>query len=275
MSESPLPRSTVSTDATVVMRQRPAVLLMIARVRAAEATLDLGLAEVHRQSADTVRRLTRLGAEQAWAGDPHPDDQADPDPVARMRAVAARIRPPTAALADRPGVNIAVAATWNVSELSSEGVLALVDRLGFDSAADTKVPDPPDAPLPWADPTEVFQQMMTRAADPPDDRSPKFLYIVRPTEEQLAQATAEAYRAARRQAERLAGAAGLRVGAVSSLSYSYAGAGGRPDLLLAHQRCAALLAAVGYTLGDGEVASEDPRAAEVRVSVLAVHHLQV
>jgi|GEM_PF-5497640 len=272
MTASPRSRSTVSTDATAAIRQRPAVLLMIARVRAAEATLDLGLAEVRRQAADAVRRLTRLGAERAWAGDPHPDDQANPDPLARMRAVAIRARPPAAALVSRPGVNVAVAATWEVAGMPAEELLALVDRLRFDAAADVEAPSTRADPSPWADPVEQVQQMMAQAVEPLDDRSPKFLYIARPTAEQLAQATGEAYRAARRRAERLAGAAGLTVTGVSSLSYGYA-AGGRPDQLMAQQRCAALLATVCYTLGDGEVASEDPRAAEVTVSVHAVHHL--
>ena len=128
MAEPSSPQSTVSTDATTTIRQRPTVLLMVARVRAAEATLDLGLAQVARRAADAVRRLTRLGAARAWAGEAHLDDHADPDPLARMRA-SARRRPPAAAQAERPGVNVTVAATWDIAGLPAEGVLTLVDRL--------------------------------------------------------------------------------------------------------------------------------------------------
>ncbi|QJW97760.1 SIMPL domain-containing protein [Frigoriglobus tundricola] len=274
MTESTRPRSIVSTDATAVIRQRPAVLLMLVRVRAAGATLDLGLAEVRQLAADAVRRLTRLGAVRAWAGDPHPDDQANPDPLARMRAVAGRV--PAKAPTHRPGVNVTVAATWDIAGLLADGVLTLVDQLQFDAAADASPSEPPEAPAdpPWADPAQQIQRMLANAAEPPDDRAPKFVYIARPTEEQLAQAASEAYLVARHRAERLAGATGLRLGAVFSLNYGHPVGGGRPDRLMADQRCAALLASVGYVLGDGEIASEDPRAIELAVSVHVAHHLE-
>jgi hypothetical protein len=274
MAEPNNRRSIVSADHSVSIRLRPAVLLVIARVRAAAATLDLGLAEVRRRAEDAVHRLTRLGASRAWAGIAHPDDQADPDPVAaHMRTMAARRRP--SAPADRPGVNVAVAATWDIAELTAEGVLALVDRLRFDIevAADADPPDPPESPSPWADPAEQIQRMMAQVAQPPDDRSPKFLYLARATDEQLTRAAAEAYGSARRRAARLAAAAGLRLGGVSSLMYGHA-AIGRPDQMMAQQRSAALLATVGYELGDGEVAAEDPRATEVAVSVHAGLYLE-
>ena len=272
MTESNRPRSFVSTDATATTRQRPAILLMLARVRAEGATLDLGLAEVRQRSADAVRRLTRLGAVRAWAGDPHPDDHADPDPVVRMRAAAGRMA--GAASTNRPGVNVAVAATWDIAGLSADGVLTLVDQLRFDATVDAEPPEPPADPPSWANPAEQIQRMMAKAAEPPDDRAPKFVYIARSTEEQLAQATADAYQAARRRAERLARATGLRLGAVSSLNYGHPMGGGRPDRMMADQRCAALLASVGYVLEDGEIASEDPRATELAISVHVMHHLE-
>ena len=88
MTDATRPRATVSTHATVVKRLQPALLLMIVRVRAAEATLELGLTDVKQRSADTVRRLTRLGATQVEAGEPHTDDHADADPM------SGRARPP-------------------------------------------------------------------------------------------------------------------------------------------------------------------------------------
>jgi hypothetical protein len=121
---------------------------------------------------------------------------------------------------------------------------------------------------------EQIQQMMARATTPADDLSPKFLYLARATDEQLTQALAEAYKGARQRAERLASAAGLRLNGVYMLSYGHPASATRADQMMAQQRSAALLSAVGYQLGDGEVASEDPRAAEVAVSVHAIHYLQ-
>src|SRR5262249_59989418 len=93
MTDASRPPTTVSTNATASVRIRPALLLMLVRVRAAEATLELGLAEVKQRSADAARRLTRLGAARVDAGEPHEDDRADPDPLARLRAAATRRRP--------------------------------------------------------------------------------------------------------------------------------------------------------------------------------------
>ncbi|AWM35600.1 DUF541 domain-containing protein [Gemmata obscuriglobus] len=263
----------VSANATAVVRQRPSVLLMIARVRAAGATLDASLAEMHQLADDTVRRLMRLGATRAWAGDSHPDDQADPDPIARMRAAAGR-GARGATPEDRRGVNVAVAATWDITGLSADAVLSLVDQLRFDVAANVNPSEPTSErePLPWADPAAQIQHMIAKATQPEDDRSPKFVYIARPTDEQLTRASAEAYRAARGRAERLARAAGRQLGVVSSLNYGHA-ASVRPDRMMTDQRCSALLAAVGYVLEEDEVASDDPRATELAVTVHVSHYL--
>jgi hypothetical protein len=277
MTDASRPRTTVNTNATASVRLRPALLLMLVRVRAAEATLELGLAEVKQRCADAARRLTRLGAARVEAGEPHEDDRADPDPMARMRAAATpRLpRPADAPLPERRGVNITLTATWDIAALSAEEVLVLVDRLRFDAAADADPTDPPPDPPPWSGPEEQLRSIVTQMAEPPPaDRSPKFLYVARPSDEQLARATAEAYRVARRRAERLAHSAGRRLGELTSLSSLADGADGRADRLVERQRCAALLAASSYDLREGEVVSEDPRAAGVTIFVHATHYLE-
>jgi Protein of unknown function (DUF541) len=276
MTDNTHSRTTVSTNATVSVRQRPALLLMLVRVRAAEATLELGLADVKQRCADAVRRLTRLGAKRVDAGEAHSDDHANPDPMAKMRAAAMpRLgRPAAAPPAERRGVNVALTATWDIAGLSVEEVLLLVDRLRFDADANVDPTDGthPSADLPpWAGPEEQLRTIMAQVTDPPEDRSPKFLYVARPSDEHMARAAAEAYAAARRAAERLAHAAGRRLGELTSLS---SGADVRADRLMERQRCAALLAASSYDLREGEVVSEDPRTAEVTLSVHATHHLE-
>ncbi len=274
-----IPRATVSTSAVASVRQRPALLLMVVRVRAAEATLELGLAGVKRACEDAVRRLTRLGAAKVWAGDPHPDDQANPDPMARMRVAAAATarRMAPAGPPDRHGVNVALAALWELAGRSPEEVLTLVDRLRFEIAADAEPPDQPAGPTPWAEPEEQIQQLqrlVAQAINPPDDCAPQFLYIARPTEEQLARAAAEAYELARQQAERLARVAGRRLGGPTALNYGHTAADGRADRLMEQQRCAAVLASISYELRDGEAVSEDARATEVTISVHASYALE-
>jgi Protein of unknown function (DUF541) len=276
MTDASRLRSTVSTSATATVRLRPALLLMLVRVRAAAATLELGLADVKQRCADAARRLTRLGAARVEAGEPHEDDRADPDPLARLRAAATpRPRAADARLPERPGVNITLTATWDIAALSAEAVLVLVDRLRFDAAADADPPDPPAEPPPWPGPEEQLRSLLAQVTEPPPpDRSPKFLYVARPGDEQLARAMAEAYGVARRMAERLAHAAGRRLGELSSLNSSAYGGDSRADRLMERQRCAALLGASSYDLREGEVVSEDSRAVEVTVSVHATHHLE-
>jgi hypothetical protein len=75
-------------------------------------------------------------------------------------------------------------------------------------------------------------------------------------------------------AERLAHAAGRRLGELSALNSSPYGGDSRADRLMERQRCAALLGASSYDLREGEVVSEDSRAVEMTVSVHATHHLE-
>lgn len=277
MTDAMAPRTTVSTHATVSVRLRPELLLMLVRVRAAEATLELGLANVKQRCADSIRRLTRLGAVRVEAGEPHEDDRAELDPMARMRANARpRLRRPgDTALPQRRGVNVTLTATWDIAGRSAEEVLVLIDRLRFDASVDADPPTPPAEEPAWEGPEKQLQAVMAQMTEePPDDLTPKFLYVARPNDEQLARATENAYRVARQQAERLAQAIGRRLGELSSLSTSAYGGDGRTDRLMEQQRCAALLGASSYELQEGEVISEDLRTVEARISVHASHYLE-
>jgi hypothetical protein len=276
MTDAPRPRTTVSTTATATVRLRPVLLLMLVRVRAAAATLELGLGDVKQRCTDVVRRLTRLGATRVEAGEPHEDDRANPDPAARIQAAALprRHRPADAPLPERRGVNVLLTAIWDIAGRSAEEVLVLVDQLRFD-AADADPPAPPAEPPAWSGPEEQMRAIMAQMTElPPEDLSPKFLYLARPTEEQLVRAAGEAYGVARRQAEHLAHAAGRRLGELSSLNSSAYGGDSRPDRLMERQRCAALLGASSYDLREGEVVSADSRAVEVTITVHATHHLE-
>jgi hypothetical protein len=248
---------------------------MFVRVRAAQATLELGLADLKQRCADAVRRLTLFGATQVETGEPHEDDRADPDPMARLQAaaMARRHRPPDEPLPRQKGVNVTLTATWDIAGRSAEEVLLLIDQLRFDVAADLDAPAPPAEPRASSEPEEQLRTFMAQMTKPPpEDLSPKFLYVVRPTEEQLARAAAEAYGLARRGAERLAIASGRRLGELISLTHGHA-VEARPDRLMEQQRCAALLAASSRDLREGEVVSEDSRAVGVTISVHVTHCL--
>ncbi len=277
MTDTTHPRMTVSAFASANVRLRPALLIMLRRVRSAEATLEQGLADVKQRCADVGQRLTRLGATRVEAGEPHEDDLANPDPMVRIQAAALtrRHRPAEAPLPKRHGVNVTLTATWDIAERSAEDVLLLVDQLRFDAAADA---DPPErsAELPrWSEPEEQMRGLMAQVTEPPpEDRSPNFLYIARPTEEQLATATTKAYGLARQRAERLATASGRRLGELTVLIFGHAGLRSRADRLMEQQRCMALLGASAYDLQEEEVVSIDSRAVEVAVSAHVTHSLE-
>jgi hypothetical protein len=281
MADANVFRRSISTTGTVTVRQRPSLLLMKVRLRATEPTLELGLAKLKAQCEAASQWLRRLGADRVEFGEPHFDDQTDKDPVTKMRVVAARAMGKhlgAAAPAPRQrGVNVVATAVWPIEALSADETLVLLDRLRFEAAEDAGPAEAAEEPPPsWASPEEQMREMMARMQQPPeDDRTPQFLFVFRLAEEQAEKATAEAFSRAHRNAERLARAAGLRLGGLTSLHYSH-GAGGenRPDKLMERQRCAALLAGSSYDLREHESVSDDPRPAEFIVSVTAGHWLE-
>jgi hypothetical protein len=249
-------------------------MLLFLRVRAAEATLDLGLTAVKQRVEDASRRLTRLGATWVGVGDPHEDEHASTDPMDKIRIpMIPGLTPPVTT--SRRGVNVTLTATWDVAGRPTEEVLRLADRLRFEAAADDEPEEPaPDVPA-WASPEEQMRQLMARAAVPPkQDVSPKFLYVARPADEVMDRLAAEAYARARRAAERLARAAGRRLGGLSSTWYGTPISAARMMRLQESQTMAAVLATGSYVPADGEIVTDDPRAAELTVSVHAIHVLE-
>ncbi len=260
MSDATRKQATVHTNASFTVRQRPALLFMILKVAATEATLELGLAVVKRRCTETVQRLSRLGAERIEAGEPYDDSHLDLEPMAKMRAAAMPRRSDNAT--PGRGVNVALTAIWDIAKMSAEEVLLLVDRLRFD-AADDDPPDTPDEPPPWADPQEQMRAVMAKMTVPPtEDRSPKFLYVNRLSDEQLDRATEEAYTKARRICERLARAGGQRLSDQSSIM-----SGSSPSFHPQQQKWETLIAASSYALREGEIVTDDPRATNITINL--------
>lgn len=281
MNDNSPPSTTISCSGAVTVRQRPALLLMKVRLRAAEPTLELGLAKLKKQGEATSQWLKRLGAERVDFGEPHFADQADTDPIQKMRAMAAkslRKRPASGASEERPhGVCVVLTAIWPVAAMSAEDILVLVDRLRFEVAEeDSDEAEAPEALPPWASPEEQMQAMMTQMQQPADDDTPQFVFISRLGEEQREKAIAEALARARQNAERLARAAGLRLGPLQMLHHMSGGLidGSRPDKLMDRQRCLGMLAGSSYDLGEHEIVSDDLRSAEFTITVSANYSVE-
>ena len=279
MSDHTRPKSTVHASASVTFRQKPDLLLMVLRVRAAEATLEVGMATLKNQCTEASARLTRLGAATISVGEPHGDDQAEADPTRKMQieamAMSKRFRVGEPTILNRRGINVALSATWDISKLTAVETLSLVDHLEFEVAADAEVePEDLEPPPTWANPEEQMRAMMAKFNEAPrEDLTPKFLYIAQVDEHRQAQAVAEAFALAREKAEHLAEAAGRRLGELATLHPGY-GSESRMDRVMEKQRCSALLSAICFDLKEGMTLSEDARAVEFTASVMASFHLE-
>lgn len=269
---------TVMASGSAVVPLRPSLLLMLVRVRVADATLELGLAKLKQECKDAAGRLLRLGAARVDTGDPYEDVHADADPMERIRSMSSlRVRPAAPdAPPERPAVNATITARWEIAALSVEEIMLLVDRLRFEAAAEEE-PEAPVDPASWTDPqsaVQAMQAMMERATNPPEDRSAKFLYVARAGEGSMAQALGEAFRTARQRAEVLAAASGRRIGELTSMHSNFSGAEHRSDKIMEHQRILGLLDDGAYRLVEGEFASSNPRSIICAVTVHATYRLE-
>jgi hypothetical protein len=199
--------------------------------------------------------------------------------ASRTLPVAAKLRAVTALAsaqraAEPPGernrdVIVVTTAIWDIAALSAEEALVFVDRLQFEAATDAVAVAPAEEPQAWASPEDKIREFMTHLGRPAaEDRSPQFLFLARMGDEQLADAYAEAFALARRNAESLAQAAGMRLGKLASVHHNLGGPElGRTDKIMNMQRCGALLAGSSYELGENEMVSDDLRSAAFTVKV--------
>lgn len=279
MAEPETPRTTLSTVGMVCVRQRPSRLLMKLQLKAGEATLETGLAKLKEQGEETVQLLKRLGADRVDIGEPVFADQVGKDPIQQAQAITAR------ALQGRRGRDSSgdnkrdliavVTALWDIGSLSAEETLALVDRLRFETAADTGPGEESEELPAWATPEEQVREMMAQLQAPPvADPKPEFLFLGRLTEDQWEKATSDAFAHGRHRAERLARAADKRLGRLASLSFNPAAHSIRTDRMMRRQGCLALLDGCAYDLAEDEIAAQDPRAMEFTVAVNATFHLE-
>lgn len=267
---------TVSTQGAETFQLRPKLMLMLLRVRATAATLELSLEDVKRQCIESTQRLTRLGAMQVEAGEPHEDERAEMDPTARIRATMRPRLPrlPDVSLPQRPGINVLLTARWNIEDMSAEDVLLLIDQLRFDSAAHVEPEKEAVVAPSWDTRSEGYLSLLTKMHDPPPiDLKPQFLFISRAEESQLSEATEKAYQRSKRIAERLAKAADKQLGDLMSLSIMGGSGEVRPDHYLSRQQVSLVLSVSSYDLQSDEYVSDDVRPTDVSVSVHATHAL--
>lgn len=158
-----LERGSVSSSGVVTVRQRPSLLLMKFPFKAAEATLELGLAKLKEQREAAAQWLKRLGAVRVEFGEPHFADQAEMDYLARTQARAAKSLKKRLAKTSSPergsDVRVVLTAIWDIDSMSAEETLTLLDRLRFEVAEDAGAPENAEESPSWVSPEEQFRQI--------------------------------------------------------------------------------------------------------------------
>jgi hypothetical protein len=280
MAEAAGEKRFVMADGGVTLRQRPTLLLMTVPLRAAEATLELALAKLNQQRQAACQWLERLGAVRIEFGEPHFAEQEDSDPASPMKAAAAQAagrRPAQVSRSDgKKDVILGLTAMWEVASKSAEAILVFMDRLQFE-AADIAGEAESGEELPkWPTPEERMQELIANLGKRNvDSRAPRFLFISQLSEERLEQAMMEAFSVARRNAERLARAAGKQIGDLLHLTRgAQAAEFARHDRLIQQQRCLAMLAGSSYHLKENEIVSDDPRSVEFAVNVHVSYQIE-
>lgn len=265
----------VSTSAEVNINLRTSRLLMFLRLRVERATRELGLIELRAKFEECARRLTSLGAIEVGGGDPEDDQQAEFNPMAMARS---RYRPrpgrsPNTSLPERPAVNMLLTAVWDVESASSEQFLLLRDRVQYEMSIEPSERPASNRTAPDFDPADHLRSALAQIENPPPDLSPHFLYLGKPTEEQILAAVTEARGKALAEAERLAQVAGGRLGALSYITSSTTKIGMSSFRDINDSLFKGLLAKSTYELRDGEVGASTRRTLGTSVTVHLTYEL--
>ena len=267
-------RTTVSSKGAVNVLQRRSLLMMVVRLRANESTLELGLANLNEQREVASKWLDKLGALRIEFSEPFFVRHIETDP--RKQLMAAVIGKHPKVKENVCEVQIVVSALWDISALSAEQTLIFFHRLLFETSPDTADPKVPKTNPRWAtkaEPLGTFLSELQQAE--PDDESPEFLFISRLNEEQMQNATTEAFTLARQNAEMLARSSGMSLGKIWMVSRTTCSQRQEGHArMMAQQRYMSILADTSYKLEENEMVSDDPRSVTFTVSVSTTYYLE-
>lgn len=267
-----------NAQGTVNVRQPPTRLMMKLPLQATGNTLELGLNALRKQAIAAERWLQGLGANTILVGDPQFVETVSQDPLKKARELAARAmgrgKSTHQDAARTKTVTLFLTAFWDIASKSAEERLVLLDRLQFEASSDIPAEEKVTVPdlEQLSDPMQMqamLAEMMTPKEEP---RQAHFLFVSQLDEASVFRAYQEAYHQAVRKAEMLANCAGHSLGRLESVSYGYGG--DHSSSVHRHmemQSCQAILAGTGYQPGEFESVSEQPTAAEFRLSV-SVHY---
>lgn len=269
MSEQPKPASVHGTG-VITLRRTPSTLLMKHVLHAKEATLELGLRSLQKQSDAAGEWLRGLKADRIEFGEASFSLEGDQDPMSQIRAQTQMQMALMTGAAEPPSqereVYRVVTAIWNIEALSTEQILVFTDRLVFELSLGEAESEAPTPLTPWSTPAESIQSIITSMEQ--EKVKPQLLYVSRLSDADREAAIRQGIALARERAQRLARAADGRLGRLTYLSENLKDAAlTRPTLMISRQKCAGMLAGSQYELQENEIVSEDPRSVEFFVEV--------
>ena len=281
MTEPNARQPTVHCSGSASIRTRPSELLLKTRLRVDEATLELRLAKLKTLCEMTAEWLKRLGAKKVDFGDPYFSNHANKNPIRSLHSAARALTKAPAGGSGRErtrDVEVIVTALWDISTMTAEETLILMDRLWFEIIPETEVAETPETALETSrlsaevNAQEILNRVMHRLE--PGEEPVQFLCISRLHEHQLEEASTQAYVQAHQQAERMARASGKRLGELLSLNPLHRQLDAhRPDRMMDRQRCMAILSGTTYEIGENETIFDDARTVEFTVQLSCTYGL--
>ena len=279
MSEQPKAASVHGTG-LITLRRTPSTLLMKHVLHAKEATLELGLLSLQKQSDASGEWLRGLKADRIEFGEASFSLEGDQDPMSQIRAqshkqIALLTGAPQPASRERE-VHRVVTAIWNIEALSAEQILVFTDRLEFELSLDEPEPETTAPITEWSTPAEQMQSIMAAMEQSgQNDGKPQLIYLSRLSDTDREAAIRQGIVLAREHADRLARAADGRLGRVTYLSENLRDASlTRQSLMLSRQKCMGMLAGSQYELKENEIVSDDPRSVEFFVEVTCHYEVE-
>lgn len=276
VSMSISPRSTVSARGVARVRQRPSFLVMIGRIDASAATLELALKNLRQKRVAVSQWLDRLEAQSPEFGEPRFADQTEPDPVTMAHKMARRRlrqgRPATSQKNNgKKTVVVSYSARWPIDTKSSDEVLIFVDRLQFEAAdlPEAEAESPKASEQAWeSDPVEHMQSLLSDMTRETEGDETHFLFLSRISADQYEEALARAFKDAQSKAAIVARAAGAELDELVTAHYSPAETDGVNHMQEIHRRTSMpLLNETPLGMSKDDCISESPRMIEFVISM--------
>jgi hypothetical protein len=274
--------ATISVHGLTQVSVRPSQLLLLGRVQASGTTLELALQQLSQKRSAVERWLRTLSADVVEIDEPRFPEQVEPSPMQLASRSAARYAakiPSGGRSAGHGERNVVVFywAKWSISQLTSEEILVLVDRIQFEASEMQKPEQEVQMPSleDWeANPMGELEAVVSQLSPSADDDPTHILFLSTLDDESHDRAVQAAIADGEQRAKRLAAAAGRALGPLQSIfgvTVEKDDLGGASEI---HRRAfTPLVNEVPDLVGAHQMLRESQRKAGFRVTVRLTYRL--